>query len=53
MAKMTLSDGTVIITIDYCKCGLTAGCELCRPYTYKDVPTYPFTGKEDQTRVVR
>ena len=39
MAIMTLTDGTVIITIDNCKCGLTVGCELCKPYTYKTIPT--------------
>ena len=40
MAKLTYTDGTVVITIDNCKCGFTGGCDLCRPYSYKMTGTY-------------
>lgn len=38
MAKMTFTDGRVVIFVDGCKCGLTGGCDLCKPYSYKEHP---------------
>jgi hypothetical protein len=29
--RTELTDGTIIITVDCCDCGLTGGCEKCRP----------------------
>ena len=35
MSKVTLTDGTEIIYFyDNCGCGLTGGCEKCKPFIY-------------------
>ena len=31
MVMVSTTDGRIIITIDQCSCGLTGGCEKCRP----------------------
>lgn len=31
MGKFSYTDGTIVYTIDNCKCGLTAGCPNCQP----------------------
>ena len=31
MARIETTNGDVIITIDQCECGLTGGCDKCKP----------------------
>ena len=35
--RQTLTDGSVVIRNDHCKCGLTAGCENCQPIIIRPV----------------
>lgn len=43
MAKITYADGTIIVTIDGCRCGNAGGCELCKPCIYKITPNLTVT----------